>query len=154
VARPAHVPSIRRGVARPGAHPGLQTWSGWRFWRSDQVPKRANVRGNAAGRLGRSHPAPQPDPGRELDCDVKRPLGGVINTCWNTPPTGSDTTTKAGELVIVPLAHVGSQLLTCRVPPPDPEALPQIDHVMVVIDMSPLAQPMEMNVGITRGVDP
>ncbi len=53
------------------------------------------------------HPDPQPEPGRELDCGVTVPPGGVITTSRNIPPTGFDTTTNAGVLLIAPVAQLG-----------------------------------------------
>jgi hypothetical protein len=53
------------------------------------------------------HPEPHPEPGRELDCGERAPVGGVMRTSWKTPPTGSETTTNAGELLTVPVAQLG-----------------------------------------------
>lgn len=99
-------------------------------------------------------PEPHPDPGWERDCGVSTPLGGVVNTFWNTPPTGFDTTTNAGELLILPVAQVGRQLFTYRLPLPDPSLLPQDDQVMSVMETPPLAQPRYRIVGRTCGFDP
>jgi hypothetical protein len=67
------------------------------------------VRISPAGQIGSNYPEPdpQPEPGWELDCGVMTSLGGVISTSWNTPPTGFETTTKAGELVTLPVAQLG-----------------------------------------------
>jgi hypothetical protein len=53
------------------------------------------------------HPEPHPEPGRELDCAVRAPAGGVIRTSWKTPPSGFERTTNAGELLRVPAAQLG-----------------------------------------------
>jgi hypothetical protein len=77
----------------------------------------------------------------------------VISTCWKTPPWGSETTTKAGELLTDPAAQLGRQLCTVIVPLPSPVLLPQVDHVTSEIATSP-AQPTSMDVGRTWGFCP
>lgn len=92
------------------------------------------------------HPEPHPEPGCELACGVRAPAGGVISTCWKTPPSGSETTTNAGELLTDPAAQLGRQLLKVSVPLPSPVLLPQFDHVTADMETSP-AQPMSMDFG-------
>lgn len=96
----------------------------------------------------RVQPDPHPEPGWELDCGVVAPDGGVIRTSWNTPFTGSERTTNAGELGGLPSAQLGRQLFTVKVPLPDPLLAPQDDHVTLEMDMCP-SQPMSILVGRT-----
>ena len=62
------------------------------------------------------------------------------------PSTGSETTTKAGELRALPVAQFGWQVFTARVPLPDPVLVSHDDHVTVDRDMRP-SQPMSILVG-------
>jgi hypothetical protein len=71
-----------------------------------------------------------------LDCGGTAPAGGMITTSWKTPPRGSETTTNAGELLTVPVAQLGWQLLTVNVPLPFPLLFPQDDQVMADSDTS------------------
>ena len=76
----------------------------------------------------------------------------MTTTSWKTPPTGSETTTNAGELLRVPAAQLGWQLFKVKVPLPSP-TLPQDDHVTADTTVPP-AQPMSMVVGCTCGFNP
>ncbi len=135
----AYRPTRAELVRPPGWFPRLTQFKNPQIAR--RVLKRRSVIDGVLGCDRRRQPEPHPDPGWSLDCGVKPPLG-VISTFWYTPPTGFDTTTKAGELLTAPAAQLGWQLFTFKVPLPDPVALPHDDHVMVVIDISPLVHPM------------
>jgi hypothetical protein len=65
---------------------------------------------------------------------------------WYTPPTGSETTTNAGELPPLPVAQLGWQLFTVTVPLPEAALAPQLDHVTLDTDMCP-SQPKSILVG-------
>ncbi len=88
-----------------------------------------------------------------LDCGGTAPAGGMITTSWKTPPRGSETTTNAGELLTVPVAQLGWQSLTVKVPLPFPLLFPQNDQVMVDIETSAV-QPTSIVLGRTWDFDP
>ena len=57
--------------------------------------------------VAQCQPHPHPEPERELDCGVMSPGGGVIKTFWKVPFRGFETTTNAGDLLVVPVAQLG-----------------------------------------------
>lgn len=83
---------------------------------------------------------------------VRAPPGGVISTSWNTPSTGSESTTNAGELLRVPAEQVGWQLFKVNVPLPS-AVVPQVDQVTADIETWP-SHPMSRVCGRTRAFDP